>query len=135
MHDYGIDLSLHTYDSNGECENGAIRLQVKATEHLKMLADRRTISFSVDLRDVRHWLQEIMPVIFVVYDAVKEKAYWLYVQPFFATRTRSLINKAQKKVAVSIPRRNVGGEAAVRRFAQFRDNVLEQTKGVITHYD
>jgi hypothetical protein len=107
VHDYGIDLSLSTYDSNGYPENGSIRIQVKATDHLKVLGDRRTISFYLDVRDVRHWQDEIMPVILVVYDAQKDKAYWLYIQRFFGKLRKLPFNKAQRKIAVSLPLRNV----------------------------
>ena len=131
-HDYGIDLFLFTYDSNGESENGAIRLQVKATDRLKVLADHRTISFRLDLRDVRHWLGESLPVILNLYDAVKDKAYWLYIQQFFGERQK--LSTTRGKIAVSIPIRNVVDEAAIRRFAQFRDNLLKQI-GTIIHYD
>jgi hypothetical protein len=134
-HDYGIDLFLFTYDSSGESENGAIRLQVKATDHLKVLADRRTISFRLDLRDVRHWLNESLPVILILYDAVKDKAYWLYIQQFFGERRKLSTTEAGRKIAVSIPMRNVVHEAAIRRFAQFRDNLLKQVEGAIIHYD
>lgn len=33
-HDYGLDLLMSTYDHNGEVENGEVRLQLKATDHL-----------------------------------------------------------------------------------------------------
>jgi hypothetical protein len=135
VHDYGIDLSLHTYNRNGECENGAIRIQVKATEGLNILADGRTISFAVDMRDVRHWQEEIMPVILVVYDVTEDKAYWLYVQQFFIGQQRMSFDEAQKKVTVPIPMDNVVNEEAVRRFAHFRDNLMNQTRGAITNYD
>jgi hypothetical protein len=134
-YDYGIDLSLYTYDSKGECEKGDIRLQVKATDHLKVSADRRTISIRLDLRDMRHWQEEIMPIILIVYDAVKDKAHWLYIQQFFSKLGKMPPNALQKKIAVSIPLRNVVNETAIRRFVQFRDNLLKQTKGAITHYD
>lgn len=134
-HDYGIDLFLFTYDSNGECENGAIRLQVKATDHLNVLADRRTISFRLDLRDIRHWLRESLPVILILYHAAKDKAYWLYIQQFFGKRRKLSTTEAGGKIAVSIPTRNIVHEAAIRRFAKFRDNLLKQIEGAIIHHD
>ena len=41
-HDYGFDLLLYTYNNNGEYENGDVRIQVKATDHLKRKADGTT---------------------------------------------------------------------------------------------
>ena len=42
-HDYGIDLYMHTYNANGEVENGWIRFQVKATDRLKKNSVKRVI--------------------------------------------------------------------------------------------
>src|SRR6266404_4760758 len=68
VHDYGIDLLLYTYDEAGEVENGEIRLQVKATEAIKTRSRRPVIPWRLEQRDVRFWLNELMPVILVVYD-------------------------------------------------------------------
>ncbi|MDF5726487.1 MAG: DUF4365 domain-containing protein [Rhizonema sp. PD38] len=39
-YDYGFDLVMFTYDTNGEIENGQIYLQLKARDSLKILADK-----------------------------------------------------------------------------------------------
>ncbi len=97
LHDYGIDLLLATYDRSGEYENGEIRVQLKATDHLKLPTGGQYVPVRVAREDLHHWLGELMPVILVVYDGRANVDYWLYVQGYFESQ-----------------RRQSGGDAAVR---------------------
>ncbi len=127
MHDYGIDLLLYTYDEAGEVENGEIRLQVKATEAIKTRSRRPVIPWRLEQRDVRFWLNELMPVILVVYDEREQKAYWLHVQAHFASRSQWRFGRT---VTVDIPTNQVLSQSAVRTFREFRQQILAQIQGV-----
>jgi hypothetical protein len=70
-------------------------------------------------RDLLFWLNEAIPIILVVYDAAADRAYWLHVQEYF--RSRQWTTRTGATVTVPIPVQNVLDEAAVRRFARFRD--------------
>lgn len=76
--DYGYDLILYTYDQRGYIEEGSIYLQLKASENLRASGDK--FVFDMDLRDYARWTRELMPVILILFDASKRRAYWLYVQ-------------------------------------------------------
>ena len=78
--DYGLDLMMFTYNERGEIENGHVFIQLKATDALNLLEDGETISCRVELADIQLWQRESMPVILVIYDGRKDRAYWLYVQ-------------------------------------------------------
>jgi hypothetical protein len=82
--DYGIDLMMQTFDASGEVEPGLVLLQLKATDHLKVVSAGRLIAERLERRDLLAWLKEPMPVILVVYDAQADKAYWLHIQGGFA---------------------------------------------------
>src|SRR5438046_4859887 len=123
---------MTTFDANGEVENDYVLFQLKATEHLKRSADGTAVVFRVEQADLDLWLEEALPVIFVVYDAQTEVAYWLYVQAHFAGGKGSR-RHAGKTVTVHIPMANVLKEPAVRRFAAAKAAILEQTKGVQHH--
>jgi len=69
VHDYGIDLALYTYNEEGEIENGAIYVQLKATDTLQTLRDQQTVVLDLERADLEYWLVEPMPVILVLYDA------------------------------------------------------------------
>jgi len=134
-HDYGIDLVVYTYDGNGEVESGELLVQLKATDYLKVIARGQAISFRIDRADLLAWLQEPMPVIFVVYDAAADVAYWLYVQAHFEGQPGFDSTKAAAEVTVRIPRTNAVNQTAMRHFAQCRDRILAQTKGAIKHHE
>ncbi len=71
----------------------------------------------------------------IVYDTRADVAYWLYVQAYFAQLISFNLAEAGETVTVHLPKTNVVDEAAIRRFAQYRDNVLAQMQGVIHHCD
>jgi hypothetical protein len=134
-HDYGIDLVLFTYDAGGEIENGEVLLQLKATDHLKTASAGRQVVFRLDRADLLAWLHEPMPVILVVYDAVEDVAYWLYVQAYFTGPGRASAKRKSATITVRLPRSNVLDQAAVRQFAIFRDRILAQAAGQVRHHE
>ena len=134
VRDYGIDLFIATYDPSGEVENGEIRIQLKATDALRLVRGGQGIAVRVDQGDFRHWLMEPMPVILAVYDAAQHEAYWLYAQEHFESGRADRLDRAGVKMTVHVPRTNVVTPAAVRRFAGFRDRILLQLEG-LTHHD
>ncbi len=132
-HDYGIDLVLFTYDANGEIENGQVFIQLKATDSLRVLADQRTVSFSVERSDLELWLKEPMPCILVVYDAQTDVAYWVYVQAYFENLESFDLAQAGDTVTIHLRKENAIDQTAIRAFARYKDNVLNQVHGVIRH--
>lgn len=132
-HDYGYDLIVSTYDEHGQIENDWVVLQGKGTDHLQVLKGGKTASFSLDRRDLELWLSEYRPVILMVYDGTKNRAYWLNVQAYFEARRRIDLFTAPGNVTVRIPLGNRANKAAIRRFAKYRDNVLKQVEGRIRH--
>jgi hypothetical protein len=112
---------MDTFNANGEVENGRITFQLKATDDLKRSADGTVIPVRLEWRDLLYWLNEMMPVIFVVYDAQTDKAYWLYIQEYFRQQQWAGRSGATTTVSVHIPVGNVLDEAAIRQFARFRD--------------
>lgn len=87
VHDYGIDLLVFTYNQQGEVEIAEIRVQVKATEQIKPHGSGQSFVFRLDRADLLGWLHEALPVIVVVVDIEASRAYWLYVQAYFAKQT------------------------------------------------
>ncbi len=123
MH-YGIDLDMHTYNPNGEVENGKVLFQLKATDVLKKSADGMVISVRLEWRDLLFWVNEVEPVILILYDAQQDRAYWLYVQEYFRQILWPKRATATTTVTINVPAANVLDEAAIRLFARFRDDRL-----------
>jgi Domain of unknown function (DUF4365) len=121
--DYGLDIVIRTFDARGQIENGEVPCQVKATDHLPLLAERAVIPWRVQASDLRHWLNEPMPVILIIYDAAADKAYWLNVQQYFQGR-RTELGEVGRTVTLHVPVANVVNEVAVKEFARYRDGAM-----------
>jgi hypothetical protein len=131
VHDYGVDLSLSTYSETGEIENGDIAIQVKATDHPRLSADKTTLACRIDIGDAKSWLDQVRPVILVLYDADGDRAHWVYFQRY--AETEGLNDDAAARVTVRVPVDNVFDRIAIDRIRQFRDNLLHQIDGVLRH--
>ncbi|HEY7425496.1 MAG TPA: DUF4365 domain-containing protein [Gemmataceae bacterium] len=130
-YDYGIDLKLFTFTKKGEIEEGKILLQLKASDRLPIRPNQASFRVRIERKDLVLWLAQPMPVILIVYDARKDRAYWLYVQSHFRTLKDFDLFRAGPSVCVQIPVQNVVTTAAMRWFARFRDRVLQQMRKVI----
>ena len=121
QYDYGLDLSMDTYNERGEVENGRAAFQLKATDAPKRSSDGKFVSVRLEWRDLLFWLKEEEPVILILYDAQENKAYWLYVQEYFREIKWTELARTATTVMVHIPSSNILDEASIRQFARYRD--------------
>jgi hypothetical protein len=119
-HDYGLDLMVFTYTKSGEVENGHFWLQLKATDLLRLRKDRQALIVRLERAHVLYWLKEAVPVFLVVYDALKESAYWLYVQRDLGEGQVFQLRRTGNRLNVHVPIANVINEEAMRQFRQFK---------------
>jgi hypothetical protein len=124
QHDYGYDLTMSTYGDTGEFEPGLVFIQVKATDRLPRLADGRTIPWLVSRRDLKLWLVETYPVILVVYDGQKDRAYWIHIQRHVSGPRTPELFAAGETMTVHIPTANRFTARAIRSIARDK-NVLQ----------
>ena len=96
--DYGYDLLLFTYDENGYLEPGLVYLQVKAAESLRPVGP--SYVFNLDIRDYNLWMLDDLPVVLILFDASRKRAYWLVVQQYFSEDKA----RAPKRGAKTVPR-------------------------------
>ncbi len=85
--------------------------ELKATDHLKLRADKQAVICRVEGADLLGRLGETYPVILVVYDAQADIGYWLYVQAHFAGQTRRIRTKEFQQC--QLPVVNVVNEDAI----------------------
>jgi hypothetical protein len=133
--DYGLDLMMLTYNDRGEIENGHVLFQVKATDSLALGRDEATVACRVEVADLIWWQAELVPVILVLYDGQKGRAYWLYVQQYLDEKKVSAedLPGEQDWVTLRLPVKNKLDPEAVERFRQFCHLVLQQVKGTLKH--
>jgi hypothetical protein len=114
--DYSYDLLLRTFDEKGYAEPGMVYVQLKAAEALDAInADS---VFDVDIRDYQLWVQEEMPVLLILFEATRRKAYWLAVQRYFEEDVTRQPKKGAKTVRVRVPSRQAVNQRAVKRMRQ-----------------
>lgn len=128
--DYGYDLVLFTYDATGFVEEGTVNIQLKASD--KLVASGNDYVFDIDIRDHALWIAEPMPVILILFDASRRRAYWGYIQQYFTDPTRRPKTGA-KTVRIRIPKRQTVNRSAIRRMREYKRRILEQFKGRIDH--
>jgi Domain of unknown function (DUF4365) len=131
--DYGIDMTIRTYNQDGEVEAGLIFVQLKATDRLRIHPTSNTIAWKIDARDLRAWLSEHLPYILVVYDAQADVAYWLYIQAFFAQQINFDIATIGKTVTVHLKREDQVTPETVQILAQYKSKVIKQMRGKINY--
>jgi hypothetical protein len=121
LYDYGYDAFINTYNENGEYENGIIQIQLKSTDNLKFSEPKQEIAFDLSKRDLELWLYSDRPVIFIIYDAIKEIAYWVDLIDYFKKNQTSL-KKVNKFVRIYIPINQIFTPNIVQYFRQLKNN-------------
>jgi hypothetical protein len=125
--DYSYDLIMTTFSAEGYAEPGSVYFQLEAAESLHLV--RSAYVFDVDIRDYNLWIHEEMPVVLVLFDASRRKAYWLAVQQYFQDTTRQP-KKGTKTVRVRVPRRQAVNRRAIQRIRQLKSFRQGPTLGV-----
>jgi len=109
--DYGYDLFLFTYDHQGYVEPGLVSLQFKAAETSPAVGPAYV--FDLDIRDYNLWMLERWPVILILFDASRRRAYWLPVQRYFREDMTRRPKKGAKTVRVRVPKRQAVNRRAI----------------------
>ena len=142
--DYGYDLQIYSYDEHGELENGVVyvrfahrrlrlTVQLKATDHIKRYTREEGFSYALEKVHLDIWLNEPMPVIVILFDAQNEVAYWVYLQAYFEQKGVSL-PATQKTFTIYFDQHNIVSIDAVKKWQTYKNHVLAQINGRITHY-
>ncbi len=122
--DYGIDLTVETFDRRGEVEVGKIEVQVKATEVVATTTDGETVLFRVSIADLKRWLFELVPPILIVYDVQFEVGYWLDVQEY--ARANDIDIVSVRSATLRIPVANRWTPEAVRQLREVKNLLVER---------
>lgn len=114
--EYGTDAQMHHWTADGRPESGFIEFQVKATDNLKFVDNQRSVVCRVTLSDLHFWHYIIeQPVVLVLYDAKKHRAFWVDVQESIQGRE---FEEVQDEAIIRIPTLNKLTLRAVDRFRQ-----------------
>jgi hypothetical protein len=117
--EYGWDATMFHFAESGEIEDGEIRFQVKATDHLDLQGD--AVRFRVATADLHYWYWQHLPFVLVIYDAQRGRAWWVHLQSFVDGHP-DLLNPRRKTVTLTIPATN---KVNLRSVDQWRKLSLE----------
>lgn len=99
--DYGVDAVLE-YSNNGLFKNEKFECQIKATKNLAVLKNKKTISFSLEVKTLNYAVNSTIPFFLLVVDVNTEMIYFIKLEK----KMKEKIGKNQKKVNVHIPMSN-----------------------------
>ena len=111
--EYGWDATMFHFSANGEIENGEIRFQAKATDRITWVDRQRSVACRVQEEDLNYWRAEPYPFVLVLYDAPRERGYWLHIQDYIR---REHIVPEGDTITLRIPTANKLTLRAVDRF-------------------
>lgn len=126
--EYGTDaLMRHFAPHSREIENGWVEFQVKATDHITFVSNEQCVTCRIETSHLHYWYWEVhCPLMLVLYDAQKNRAFWLDVQDFVDTQ-KIPATSAGETLTVRIPTAN---KLTLRAIDHFRKLSLARTKGV-----
>jgi Domain of unknown function (DUF4365) len=101
--------------------------QFKAMETLT--ESKAAYVYDLDIRDYNLWVREEVPVILILFDATRRRAYWLPVQWYFREDIARRPKKGAKTIRVLVPRRQVVNQKAIAQFRDLKSQVLDREKG------
>ena len=134
-HDYGYDLTMTSFNAQGEVEGGHVYFQVKATDNLPLLADGKTISWVVSRRDLLLWLPEDYPVILVIYDAQRDRGHSLDMQAYFRGYSHADLFLAGQTINVHLPVTHRLDRRSVRKIIQNKNDIRSRLQSKVHHDD
>jgi hypothetical protein len=126
--DYGYDAFIFTFDGRGRIENGLVYVQLKATDKLRLSADRRRVLYSISTRDIRLWQDEFMPVYLVLYDANANVAYWVYLQQYLVRRRIRAARLNTNSLTIEIEVSTTLSTATIRTWRDDKRKAIAQIK-------
>jgi hypothetical protein len=125
--DYGYDLMLFTFDEQGYLEPDSLYFQLKAAEALQAVGNDYV--FDVDIRDYNLWTLDKVPVVLVLFDASRRRAYWLAFQRYFREDAGRRPKQGARTVRVRVPKRQIVNRRAIAKMRDLKREARDETAG------
>jgi hypothetical protein len=126
--DYGMDLTMTTFSSDGQIENELIWFQVKATDTVQIASDGLTASLRIESADLRFWLMEMMPVILVLYDVSGDRAFWVEIQEY-VKQIDIDADEIGDSVTIRMPVSNLITSKSINYFRDRKEQIRTENRG------
>ena len=130
--DYGYDGPIITFDRSGQIENSYMFVQLKATDKIRFSSDQKRVLFRFLKKDIRLWQDEVLPVYLVVFDAKRDKAYWIYFQKYLELKGIAASNIMTQTMTVEFDVNQIVNMRAVAGWRRDKAAVLAKI-GQVAH--
>jgi len=98
---------------------------------MESLDERRTAYvYDLDIRDYNLWIREKSPVILILFDAVRRRAFWLAVQWYFRDNIARRPRKGARTVRVGVPKRQVVNRRAIAKMRALKGEINNREREV-----
>lgn len=121
--DYGVDAIMFHHNEQGEIENGEVRFQMKASEHLR-LSDSGFVSRRIELKDLRYWYFEPYPFVLMLYEAARNTGYWIHIQDY-VDQNPQIMDSGKETTMIRIPLKNKLTVTTIDRLRQLSLKTVE----------
>jgi hypothetical protein len=121
--DYGYDLVVQTFESDGSPENGSIYMQVRGSKALSFGRDSCCVA-RIEARHLRFWINELYPVVLVRYCRKTDRGYWLHVQAEWEKLNCPMPTSATATVSLKVPKKNRLNSRGLRKIADVKAQIL-----------
>ncbi len=109
--DYGIDGYIQTFRPTGEIDRKTVDFQLKSTDNIRYLQKKQAHVFDLSVKDLEFWLSRDRPILLLLYDAIKDVAYYIDLATYFEKNKKSLA-KVNKFVRVYLPAQQIFNQQA-----------------------
>ena len=110
--DYGYDSVIDTFDEQGQVDNRSFMVQLQSKDGLQLSPKKAGFSVDLSKQDLELWLRCAYPVLFILYDAQQEIAYFTDLQTYF-NENKVLLQNVRKFVKIYLSPKSVFNKAAI----------------------
>jgi Domain of unknown function (DUF4365) len=129
---YSYDATIHTFSEEGDYENGKVFVQIKATDKLVYSRKNKGYQVRLDVRDLDLWLDEVFPVIVVIFDAEKERGFFIDLRRYFE-ENKIILQNIHKSKLVFVPKQNLLTPTVIQNYQTIKNKIYERIKGIQRH--
>ena len=111
--DVEYDGAIITFDASGRINNLPLLVQLQSTDFIELSPKKAGFIANLSKQDLERWLNTELPVLFILYDAQQDIAYFTDLQTYF-NENRHLLKNVRKFVKIFLSPKSVFNNAAIQ---------------------
>ena len=111
--DYGYDSVIDTFDAQGQVDNRSFMVQLQSKDGIQLSPKKDGFEVEFSKKDLELWLQCAYPVLFILYDAQQDIAYFTDLQTYF-NENMGLLKNVRKFVKLYLSPQSIFNTDAIQ---------------------